>query len=151
MDVPSKTPQIKSSKRWVLLLAITVGIATISTAVYTISRYRRLLSTSAPTSSPSIPIAKAVTAIGRLEPKGEAVHAATTGSLEGTRILQILVKEGDKVRAGQILAILDTRDRAILVLGIDPTKTTLHIPEINQNLNRLKLDDVAILGCHCQP
>ncbi|MDM9383662.1 ABC exporter membrane fusion protein [Chlorogloeopsis sp. ULAP01] len=116
MDVPSKTPQIKRSKRWVLLLAITVGIATIFTAVYTISRYRRLSSTSAPTPSPTVAIARKVTALGRLEPKGEAVHAATTGSLEGTRILQILVKEGDKVRAGQILAILDTRDRRLAAL-----------------------------------
>jgi HlyD family secretion protein len=116
MDVPSKTPQIKRSKRWVLLLAITVGIATIFTAVYTISRYRRLSSTSAPTPSPTVAIARKVTALGRLEPKGEAVHAATTGSLEGTRILQILVKEGDKVRAGQIFAILDTRDRRLAAL-----------------------------------
>jgi hypothetical protein len=95
MDVPSKTPQIKRSKRWVLLLATTVGIATIFTAVYTILRYRQLSSTSAPTPSPTVAIARKVTALGRLEPKGEAVHAATTGSLEGTRILQILVKEGD--------------------------------------------------------
>ncbi|MDM9383663.1 ABC transporter permease DevC [Chlorogloeopsis sp. ULAP01] len=43
------------------------------------------------------------------------------------------------------------RDRAILVLGIDPTKTTLHIPEINQNLDKLKLDDVAILDRVSRP
>lgn len=43
------------------------------------------------------------------------------------------------------------RDRAILVLGIDPSKTTLHIPEINQYLNRLKLDDVAILDRVSRP
>ncbi|PHJ67341.1 ABC transporter permease [Nostoc linckia z18] len=116
MDVPSKTPQIKRSKRWVLLLAIAVGIATISTTIYIISRYRRLPSTSAPTPSPTVAIARKVTALGRLEPKGEAVHAATTGSLEGTRILRILVKEGDKVRVGQILAILDTRDRRLAAL-----------------------------------
>lgn len=43
------------------------------------------------------------------------------------------------------------RDRAILVLGIDPSKTTLHIPEINQYLNKLKLDDVAILDRVSRP
>lgn len=43
------------------------------------------------------------------------------------------------------------RDRAILVLGIDPSKITLHIPEINQYLNRLKLDDVAILDRVSRP
>ncbi|HAG81067.1 MAG TPA: HlyD family secretion protein, partial [Cyanobacteria bacterium UBA12227] len=40
----------------------------------------------------------------------------TSSSLEGSKILQILVKEGDKVQAGQILAILDTRDRRLAAL-----------------------------------
>lgn len=43
------------------------------------------------------------------------------------------------------------RDRAILVLGIDPAKTSLHIPEINRYLNKLKLDDVAILDRVSRP
>ena len=44
-----------------------------------------------------------------------------------------------------------SRDRAILVLGIDPTKITLHIPEINQYLAQLKLEDVAILDRISRP
>jgi putative ABC transport system permease protein len=43
------------------------------------------------------------------------------------------------------------RDRAILVMGIDPTKITLHIPEINQYLGHLKLDDMAILDRISRP
>ncbi|MCU0532362.1 MAG: ABC transporter permease DevC [Hydrococcus sp. Prado102] len=43
------------------------------------------------------------------------------------------------------------RDRAILVLGIDPAKMSLHIPEINRYLNKLKLDDVAILDRVSRP
>ncbi|BDA73948.1 DevC protein [Calothrix sp. PCC 7716] len=43
------------------------------------------------------------------------------------------------------------RDRAILVLGIDPAKITLHIPEVNQYLNQLKLDDVGILDRVSRP
>lgn len=37
------------------------------------------------------------------------------------------------------------RDRAILVLGIDPAQITLHVPEINRYLESLKLDDMAII------
>lgn len=43
------------------------------------------------------------------------------------------------------------RDRAILVLGVDPAKRSLHIPEIDQYLNKLKLDDVAILDRVSRP
>ncbi|HAX77664.1 MAG TPA: HlyD family secretion protein, partial [Cyanobacteria bacterium UBA11372] len=64
----------------------------------------------------TVAIARTITAIGRLEPKEEAVHPATSSSLEGAKILEILVKEGDKVQAGQILAILDSRDRRLAAL-----------------------------------
>ncbi|BAZ46900.1 DevC-like ABC transporter permease protein (plasmid) [Chondrocystis sp. NIES-4102] len=43
------------------------------------------------------------------------------------------------------------RDRAILVLGVDPAKRSLHIPEIDRYLNKLKLDDVAILDRVSRP
>ncbi|WP_019501310.1 ABC transporter permease DevC [Pseudanabaena sp. PCC 6802] len=43
------------------------------------------------------------------------------------------------------------RDRAILAIGIDPTKITLHIPEINQYLGHIKLDDMAILDRISRP
>lgn len=116
MDVPSKTPQVKRTKRWIILFAMAAGIATISTAVYTILRYRQLPSTPAPTGERTVAIARTITAIGRLEPKEEAVHPTTSSSLEGAKILEILVKEGDKVQAGQILAILDSRDRRLAAL-----------------------------------
>ncbi|MCU0532363.1 MAG: ABC exporter membrane fusion protein [Hydrococcus sp. Prado102] len=116
MNVPSKTPLVTRSKGWVLALVIAAGIATTAATVYVFSRYRLLPATPAPTASPTVPIVRTVTALGRLEPEGEAVHPATTGSLEGTRILKILVKEGDKVKTGQILAILDTRDRRLAAL-----------------------------------
>lgn len=116
MDWRLKDRLLKSSRRWLVILAIATGITSTVATVYTLSRYRLLPSSPAPTASPAAPITRTVTALGRLEPQGEAVHPATTGSIEGTRILQISVKEGDKVRAGQVLAILDTRDRRLAAL-----------------------------------
>lgn len=43
------------------------------------------------------------------------------------------------------------RDRAILVLGIDPTKISLHISEINQYRDQIKLEDIAILDRVSRP
>jgi HlyD family secretion protein len=56
--------------------------------------------------------AKAVTALGRLEPFGEVtkISAPSTQGGKGT-IAQLLVKEGDKVVRGQVIAILDNRQR----------------------------------------
>lgn len=55
------------------------------------------------------PIAKNIAALGRLEPQGEIARLSAPNSLEGSRIEQILVKEGDWVKAGQVVAILDSQ------------------------------------------
>ncbi|MEM7649883.1 MAG: ABC exporter membrane fusion protein [Cyanobacteria bacterium P01_A01_bin.70] len=52
-----------------------------------------------------------VTALGRLEPEGEAVSLVAPTTAQETRIGQLLVAEGDRVDAGQVVAILDNRDR----------------------------------------
>ncbi|MGD1932754.1 MAG: ABC exporter membrane fusion protein [Leptolyngbyaceae cyanobacterium] len=51
-----------------------------------------------------------VTALGRLEPEGEAVSLVAPTTAQETRIGQLLVAEGDRVAAGQAIAILDNRD-----------------------------------------
>jgi HlyD family secretion protein len=54
-------------------------------------------------------VAKTVVALGRLEPTGEVIKIAASSS--GSRIAQLRVKQGDTVTKGQIIAILDSRDR----------------------------------------
>ena len=62
-----------------------------------------------------IPEIKTVTALGRLEPEGEVIELAASssgqGGGQGQKINQLLVKEGDKVKAGQVIAILDNSDK----------------------------------------
>lgn len=52
-----------------------------------------------------------VTALGRLEPDGTVVQLSAPTSNNGNRVEQLLVQEGDRLQAGQIIAILDSRDR----------------------------------------
>ncbi|OIP71541.1 MAG: HlyD family secretion protein [Oscillatoriales cyanobacterium CG2_30_44_21] len=52
-----------------------------------------------------------VTALGRLEPQGEIVKLAAATSTQENRISKLLVKEGDRVKSGQVIAILASRDR----------------------------------------
>jgi HlyD family secretion protein len=55
--------------------------------------------------------AKTVTALGKLAPKGEIVKLSAPSSTDGVKIEKLLVEEGDKVTAGQLVAVLDSRER----------------------------------------
>lgn len=52
---------------------------------------------------------KGIAALGRLEPQGEITKLSAPNSLEGSRIEQLFVKEGDVVKVGQIVATLDSQ------------------------------------------
>lgn len=54
-----------------------------------------------------IPTITAVAALGRLEPQGEVIRLSAPNSQTGIRVNQLLVKKGEKIRQGQVVAILD--------------------------------------------
>ena len=60
------------------------------------------------------PVAKTVTALGRLEPAGEIIALApprgSAGGGSGDRLGELRVKAGDSVEQGQVLAVLDDRE-----------------------------------------
>ncbi|MBE9190709.1 ABC exporter membrane fusion protein [Gloeocapsopsis crepidinum LEGE 06123] len=87
----------------IVLAMLTGGIA-----YYGISQFgqRRI-----PQSTTTVPTVKKVTALGRIEPEGEVIRLSAPLALDGDRISQILVQEGDSVQAGQVVAVLDSRDR----------------------------------------
>ncbi|MDJ0706723.1 MAG: ABC exporter membrane fusion protein [Leptolyngbyaceae cyanobacterium MO_188.B28] len=58
-----------------------------------------------------------VTALGRVEPKDEVIHVSAPTGAEAPRIETLFIKEGDRVEAGQLLAILDSHDRRLADLG----------------------------------
>ena len=69
---------------------------------------------SAATPTPASPSPSAVSRVGslaRLEPQGEILHLAVPRDLDRDRVSRWLVKEGDHVRSGQVLAWFDSRER----------------------------------------
>jgi HlyD family secretion protein len=56
-------------------------------------------------------VIKTVTALGRLQPQGEVIKLSAPTSTNGNRVDRLLVKEGDRVKVGQVIAILDSHDR----------------------------------------
>ena len=68
-------------------------------------------------------------ALGRLEPKSKVLHINAPSVLEPAMIEQLLVKVGDPVAAGQLLARLDSHRRE--VADVASARATLNLAEMN--------------------
>jgi HlyD family secretion protein len=91
-------------------LAIVGAILVLGSGGFWRSRSR----TATPESPPAVAIPKiqTVTALGYLEPSGEVVKLSAPNSGGAVnRVERLLVKRGQTVRAGQVIAVLDSYDR----------------------------------------
>jgi HlyD family secretion protein len=87
-----------------LMLAGMVGVTAYGLRQHTISQPKP----PTPTVTPSV---QTITALGRLAPMGEVIRLSSPSSTQGNRVDRLLVQEGDPVRAGQVVAILDSYDQ----------------------------------------
>jgi HlyD family secretion protein len=98
------------AQRWPLrpLLGV-LAVTLLGTAAYALWQSR----TAPPPPSAAAPAKlPTVTALGYLEPQGKVVKLSAPSGGGGTsRVEQLLVKPGDPVRTGQVIAVLDSRDR----------------------------------------
>ncbi|NCQ68029.1 MAG: ABC exporter membrane fusion protein [Microcystis aeruginosa L111-01] len=96
--------------RWILAIAVVTTTLISAGVVYQILPLR-WSSQATPESKATTPPISKVAALGRLEPESEVIRLDVPLPLDGDRVEQLLVKEGSKVSAGQIIAILDSRNR----------------------------------------
>lgn len=92
-------------------LWVVIGLATLvtgGTSVYVVSQFSPKPATQPVETAPTV---KRIAALGRLEPASEIVKLSAPIALDGDRVSQILVKQGDRVSKGQVIAILDSRDK----------------------------------------
>ena len=54
---------------------------------------------------------RSISALGRLEPATELIQIAAPMTLDGDRLLELRIKEGEQVKKGQVIAVLGSRDR----------------------------------------
>ena len=101
-----KKPPIKNLLG--LMLAATAVSGAI--AIYGLSQFQLLQQSATQTVESPSPVKK-VTALGRLEPEGEVIELSAPLTLDGDRIAQLLIEEGDTVKAGETIAILDSHKR----------------------------------------
>lgn len=99
----------KPSNQWTLALIVAATAITGTTVFYGISHLR-------PTSKPvepasSAPTVRKVTALGRLEPETEVIKVSVPATLSNDRVAKLLVQRGERIEAGQVIAIMDSRER----------------------------------------
>jgi HlyD family secretion protein len=99
----------KPGNRWLIGLVVGATAITGGIVFYGISQYGMVSQKPAPVET--APPVKKVTALGRLEPEAEVIKLSAPLALDGDRIAQLLVKEGDNIKAGQVVALLDSRDK----------------------------------------
>jgi HlyD family secretion protein len=97
------------SSGWVWKLgAIAALIAAGGAGWYFLPKFRVAPSPVAIAPAPAKSKVRTVAALGRLEPKGEITRLSSASGVEGLRVEQLLVREGDRVRTGQIVVILSS-------------------------------------------
>ncbi len=119
--------ELKPKNRWKIGLAIAGAIALGAVA------FNKLQPKPVPKTPVAIPapIIESAIALGRLEPQGEVIKVSAPSSAQGigARVDKILVKEGQLVATGQVIAILDNRDRTAAAL--DEAKQQVEVARAN--------------------
>lgn len=110
---------LKPTGRGVLGLAIAATVITTAVGFWQVSEIRKsqeLKAAAATATATPVATRNSVTALGRLSPQGEVIKLSAPSASDGARIEILKVEEGDRVSQGQIIAVLDTRDRLQAIL-----------------------------------
>ena len=121
--------EIKPSKPpFKILPAIIMGLVLILGGA-TVYRMRQASVTQPETVTQAMPEIKTVTALGRLEPSGEIIEISADSASSGNQIEELLVKQGDQVKPGDVIAVLDSRDR--LQAALNQSQEQVRVAEAN--------------------
>ncbi|MGF1674091.1 MAG: ABC exporter membrane fusion protein [Rivularia sp. (in: cyanobacteria)] len=101
----------KPKTRWRVVLATSIALATTLIGLYSYLRLRSDISSESSTPV-TTPTRVAITALGRIEPEGEVIQLSAPSSISGLRVEKLLVNQGNAVKAGQIVALLEGYVRA---------------------------------------
>ncbi|MEI6442238.1 MAG: ABC exporter membrane fusion protein [Nostocales cyanobacterium ELA583] len=115
-----------TTKKRRIILATSLTLATGLVSLYIFNQLRVNSQTQSPAitsviKSKPTPVKIAVTALGRLQPQDKITYLSAPNSINGVRVEKLLVKEGDNVKKGQVLAYLEnyTRSQAAIQQAFD--------------------------------
>lgn len=116
MNTP-KAIKHSPQKRWIIFSVIASSIVISITTIYTL-----VISQATQKNLSSVSLEKdnyatnAVSALGRIEPKGKVIRLSASTSLGTIKIEKLLVQEGEQVKSNQVIAILDQYHRLLAAL-----------------------------------
>lgn len=97
----------KLKNPWILGISGLATLSAIGTSTYVLTQAK-------PNAAPVVsqaPTTLQVSALGRLQPESEILKLAAPLELDGDRVSELQVKEGDRVNKNQIIAVLDSQSR----------------------------------------
>jgi HlyD family secretion protein len=120
-----KLPKLSAAWRWSLIVAF-IALGMVGIWMY-VSKQQAAKEAAAKQQLIAAIKIKTVTALGTLEPQGEIVKLSAPTSIDGVKIERLLVQEGDTVKTGQVIAILDSRGR--LEAALDEAKAKVSVAQ----------------------
>ncbi|WP_016950101.1 ABC exporter membrane fusion protein [Anabaena sp. PCC 7108] len=125
---PKDSVFLKPSSRQLIMLTAAIAMTILGIKGY---RFSQLQPKTAAIQATQVttPQIKTVTALGRIEPKGTVIKLSAPASSQSSRVEKLLVKEGDKVKNGQVIAILDNRPR--LQAAYQEAQAAVKVAQVN--------------------
>lgn len=139
-----------------------IGLIVLGTGLLGITTFYSLsqVATNPETKTPVIasPTPQKITALGRIEPRTEIISIAAPMLLDSDRVKQLLVDEGDSVKTGQIIAILESQERLednlrqaqeqvkVAAAKLEQVKAGAKVGEIDANAANVRKIEAQWLG-----
>ncbi|TRV09623.1 MAG: biotin/lipoyl-binding protein [Microcystis wesenbergii Mw_MB_S_20031200_S109] len=139
-----------------------IGLIVLGTGLLGITTFYSLsqVATKPETKTPVIasPTPQKITALGRIEPRTEIISISAPMLLNSDRVKQLLVDEGDSVKTGQIIAILESQERLednlqqaqeqvrVAAAKLEQVKAGAKVGEIDANTANVRKIEAQWLG-----
>ena len=132
----------KPSNRSMVAVVTATAVLTVGISYYSISRSSQVSQPAETEAQPTAALPQVV-ALGQLEPQTEVIKVSVPATLSHDRVAQLLVKRGDRVTAGQVIAVLDSRDRLQGLLAEAKEQVSVAQAELAQVKAGAKAGEIA--------